>query len=138
MTKCYNDLIKLHTFQDRFDYLYIGGRVGRETFGVDRIFNQAFYSSYEWKQIRNRVIVRDRGCDLGMPGHEIVEDKIVIHHMNPILLPDIEECSDILLLEQYLICTKLSTHNEIHYGTRGHPVIPLTSRSKYDTCPWKR
>lgn len=138
MIKTYSELLKLYTFEERYRYLKLGGAVGKETFGYDRIFNQEFYRSREWKSIRDFVITRDRGCDLGMEGYEIPEGiRIYIHHMNPIMLEDIENHSDTLLEPEFLITTTHRTHNAIHYGDElliaSKPVV----RSRNDTCPWK-
>ena len=107
-----------------------------ETFGFDRYMNQKFYKSKEWKRIRDQVIVRDNGCDLGVEGYEI-GGRILIHHMNPILLKDIQTLSEFLLNPEYLICTTLDTHNAIHYGNSNLLVIEPIERTKNDTCPWR-
>lgn len=136
ITKRYSELASLNTFEERYNYLRLGGTVGKETFGYDRIFNQRFYSSYEWKRIRDQVIVRDSGCDLGISGRKI-HGPIYIHHMNPIELQDIESASDILLNPEYLICTSFNTHNAIHYGDESLLVKDPIARKPNDTCPWK-
>lgn len=135
--KRYSELKNLETFEDRFDYLKLNGQVGRDTFGFDRYFNQQFYRSNEWKSVRDQVIVRDNGCDIGMPGHEIT-GKIYIHHMNPLTLNDIEESTENLLNPEYLVCVSHSTHNAIHYGDKS--ILErnkVVERTKGDTCPWK-
>lgn len=132
--RTYSELCKLKTFRERFDYLAVKGVVGQETFGFERYLNQKFYSSKEWRQIRNRVIDRDQGCDLGLDGYDIY-GQIVIHHMNPIVTYDIVHSSDILLDPEYLICTSKATHNAIHYGEMIEE--PVVERKKNDTCPWK-
>lgn len=138
MIRTYTELSKLQTFEERYRYLKLGGAVGRETFGFDRIFNQQFYASREWKQVRDLIITRDLGCDLGVEGHEIPNGvKIYIHHMNPILLDDIENHSDILLDPEFLITTTFRTHNAIHYGDEDLIVSKPIVRSKNDTCPWR-
>lgn len=134
--RTYTELSKLSTFLDRFEYLKLNGNVGETTFGYDRWFNQVFYHSKEWRQIRNRVIARDEGCDLGVIGYDI-HDKVYIHHMNPILLKDIEEQSDILLNPEYLITTTFRTHNAIHYGDSELLVKEPIIRTPNDTAPWK-
>lgn len=126
------------TFQDRFNYLRLDGQVGKDTFGFDRIFNQRFYRSREWKAVRDFVIIRDNGCDLGIEGHEIHGQNILIHHLNPITLDDIENRTDILLDPEYLITTIHNTHNAIHYGDDGLLVTAPIERSANDTCPWRR
>lgn len=134
--KTYSELITLPTFEERFEYLRLDGSVGEQTFGFDRYINQIFYQSYEWKKVRDFVIIRDNGCDLGIDGYEI-RGKILIHHMNPITAKDIETCSDFLLNPEYLISTTHITHNAIHYGDeRLLPKGPI-ERKKYDTCPWR-
>ena len=138
MIRTYSELSTLQTFEERYNYLRLDGKVGADTFGFDRIFNQMFYRSSEWRSVRNSVIIRDNGCDLGLEGHEIYGQRILIHHMNPISLKDIERKSDILLNPEYLITTIHSTHNAIHYGDIDLiPRMPI-ERTKNDTCPWKR
>lgn len=136
MIRNYTELSRLNTFEERYKYLQLRGNVGEETFGFDRFINQNFYRSQEWKSIRDYVIVRDNGCDLGIDGYEIY-GKIYIHHMNPILLKDFESKSDFLLDPAYLISTTHQTHNAIHYGDEtlliGNPV----ERSMNDTSPWR-
>lgn len=135
--KTYSELITLPTFRERFRYLKIGGRVGEETFGWDRKINQYFYQrSDEWKSIRNYVIVRDNGCDLGIEGYDIYSH-IIVHHINPITVEDIRMSSDYLLDPEFLICTSLNTHNAIHYGDESLLYTSLIERTKNDTCPWR-
>ena len=138
MIRTYTELSKLRTFEERFEYLRLDGDVGKDTFGFDRIFNQKFYRSTEWKRIRDQVIIRDNGCDLGVPGHEIYGQRILIHHLNPISLKDLEAKSDLLLNPEYLITTIHNTHNAIHYGDEDLLIKLPKERSKNDTCPWKR
>lgn len=135
--KTYSELIKLKTFEERYEYLKIGGVVGEETFGFDRYINQLLYKKPEWIATRNKVITRDMGCDLGMDGYDIV-GKVLVHHMNPITVEDILYRLDYVLDPEYLICTSLMTHNAIHYGSDELlPKAPI-ERSKNDTCPWKK
>ena len=136
MIRTYSELIKFDKFEDRFEYLKLNGNVGSETFGFDRYFNQVFYRSKEWRKVRNEVIIRDDGCDLAMPGREIF-GKVVIHHLNPITLQDIENNASILLDPEYLICTCHQTHNAIHYGDKELLIKDPITRSKNDTCPWR-
>lgn len=134
--KTYSELITIPTFEERFKYLRLDGSVGEQTFGFDRYINQVFYQSYEWKKVRDAVIIRDNGCDLGVEGYDI-RGKILIHHMNPISLKDIQTRSDFLLNPEYLISTMHITHNAIHYGDESLlPKGPI-ERKKYDTCPWR-
>lgn len=135
--RTYSELITLPTFEERFRYLQLKGAVGRDTFGFDRYLNQVFYRSQRWKSIRDQVILRDNGCDLSMPGHEIY-GRVYIHHMNPITLDDIINESDFLLDPEYLICTIHNTHNAIHYGDENLLITTPIERSKNDTCPWRR
>lgn len=135
--RTYHELRRLETFEERFRYLQLKGHVGIDTFGFDRIFNQQFYRSVEWKRIRAEVILRDNGCDLGVEGYDI-PGKVLIHHMNPISIKDIDEASDILLDPEYLICTTQETHNAIHYGD--DKIIrskTLVERRPNDTIPWR-
>lgn len=135
--KCYSELRLIPTFEERYKYLRIKGQVGETTFGFDRYINQMFYSSVEWKRIRDLVIIRDKGCDLGIPGREIFKS-IQVHHMNPISIEDIETFSRELMDPEFLICVSLNTHNAIHYGNEGHLAKGLIERTKNDTCPWRR
>lgn len=137
MIRTYSELSTIHSFEDRYRYLRLNGSVGSETFGFDRIFNQQFYRSREWKAIRDHIIVRDNGCDLGVEGYEI-HGRIYIHHMNPIMLEDIETTSEFLLDPEYLITTTHGTHNAIHYGDEDLLILPPVERSKNDTCPWRQ
>lgn len=134
--RTYSELIKLPTFEDRYAYLRLGGRVGEATFGFDRYINQMFYKSDEWLAIRDKVIIRDNGCDLGIEGREI-ESSILIHHMNPISKKDILERSDFLLNPEFLICTIKNTHDAIHYGDENLLIRDPIVRRKNDTCPWR-
>lgn len=135
--KTYSELITLPTFEERFRYLQLSGCVGEETFGFDRYLNQNFYRSQEWKSIRDQVIIRDNGCDLGMDDREI-QGRILIHHMNPISTHDVLAHSDFLLNPDYLICVSHKTHNAIHYGDESLLILAPVERTKYDTCPWRR
>ena len=135
--KTYSELITLPTFEERFRYLKLDGVVGEETFGFDRYLNQIFYQSYEWRKIRDLVIIRDNGCDLGIEGREI-RGKILIHHMNPISKSDILNRSEFLLNPEYLICTYKNTHDAIHYGDESILYQEPIERTKYDTCPWRK
>lgn len=135
--KTYSELAKLPTFKERFNYLKLDGRVGEETFGFDRYLNQMFYKSPEWLEVRDQVIIRDQGCDLGLEDRRIY-GRILIHHMNPITKSDILDRSDLLLNPEYLITTVKATHDAIHYGnisSLGEDYVP---RSRNDTCPWKK
>lgn len=133
--RTYNELRSLRTFDERYDYLKLNGRVSDITFGFDRYVNQVFYKSKIWQDRRRDIIVRDLGCDLGIEEYEI-RGGILVHHMNPIQIEDIRDRTDYLLNPNYLICTCLRTHNGIHYGNSSPNII--TERHRGDTCPWKR
>lgn len=134
--RSYSELVKLATFEERFEYLQLGGSVGKDTFGYDRYINQLFYRSQKWRSIRDKVIIRDNGCDLGVDGYDI-HSNVLIHHMNPITMEDINRESDFLLNPEFLITTTHRTHNAIHYGNISIlPMMP-TERMKNDTCPWR-
>lgn len=135
--RTYSELCKLKTFKERFDYLKLNGNVCDETFGYDRYINQKLYNSKEWKQIRNFVITRDMGCDLGIKDREIIDEQILIHHMNPVNKDDIINRTDFVLNPEYMICTTKNTHNAIHYGDYNIVYKDPIQRSKNDTCPWK-
>lgn len=137
MTKIrrYNELARLDSFEERFDYLLLGGEVGRATFGFDRYINQSFYTSYEWKRVRDEVIVRDNGCDLGVPGYEI-HAALLIHHINPMSVDDILHGEEWILDPQYLITTTHNTHNAIHYGSKSLLPKTVLAREPGDTRLW--
>lgn len=133
--KTYNGLRQLQTFEERFEYLKFNSVVGEMTFGYERYLNQMFYNSREWKYTRHQVILRDNGCDLGIEGREL-NDRIVIHHIEPITMDDIEKSEDCIFDLNNLITTGLMTHNAIHYGN--FELIPRLpeERTLNDTCPW--
>lgn len=136
--KTYSELITLPTFEERYRYLRLSGSVGKETFGFDRYMNQLFYQrSQIWKRIRDEVIIRDCGCDLGIEGREIY-GRVLVHHMNPIGVDDLLHESDFLLNPEFLICTTHNTHNAIHYGDENLLIRDPIERTKNDTCPWRR
>ncbi len=134
--RTYSELSTFHSFEERYQYLRLDGIVGVQTFGFERYLNQQFYKSKEWKTIRDAVIIRDNGCDLGIEGYEL-HGRILIHHMNPISLQDILEQSNKLLNPAYLICVSHITHNAIHYGDEKLLVQTPIQRLPNDTCPWK-
>lgn len=135
MIKSYSELRKFHTFDERFDYLSLGGVVGADTFGFDRWINQEFYSSVEWRNARRQVIIRDEGRDLGIEGYEI-NGGAVIHHMNPMTPEDIIHGRDWILDPEYLITVSTETHNAIHYGDRSQLRQPYVERTPGDTRLW--
>lgn len=138
MIKTYSELIKINNFSERFEYLILGGKVGADTFGFDRYLNQIFYRTKEWLDVRDYVIIRDHGCDLGMDGYEIYGN-IIIHHMNPID-PELLKSHDMSVLDpEFLISCSLKTHNAVHYGDKSYlETITINERTPFDTCPWKK
>lgn len=137
MIRRYSELRKLNSMSERFEYLCLSGKVGTETFGFDRYLNQIFYKSLEWKAVRNKVIIRDDGCDLGVKGFEI-KDKILIHHMNPVSVKDILERNSDIINPEFLICVSHGTHQAIHYGDSGLlPQVPVVRRIG-DTTLWRK
>lgn len=142
MIRTYSELITIPTFEERYRYLRLGGRVGEETFGFDRYLNQLFYKSPEWLEVRDYVILRDTGyndyCqDLGMESGYDIHGQILIHHMNPITREDILRRTKYLLDPEYLISTINNTHNAIHYGDESLLITAPIERRKNDTCPWR-
>lgn len=136
--RTYSELITLPTFEERYRYLKLDGVVGKDTFGFDRYLNQTFYQrDKEWQRIRDYVIIRDNGCDLGIDGRDI-RGKILVHHMNPITQEDILRRSKYLLDPEYLICTLKSTHDAIHYGDEKLLMKGPIERQPNDTCPWRK
>lgn len=136
ITRTYTELSRLKTFEERFNYLKLQGVVGKSTFGYDRYLNQMLYASNKWKRTRDNIIIRDNGCDLGIDGYSI-HSRIIIHHMNPISLDDIEQERDVVFNPEFLICTAHNTHNAIHFGDENLlPKMPI-ERKRNDTCPWK-
>lgn len=135
-TKSYKEMIKLKTFEERFNYLKLDGRVGKITYGADRIFNQSFYHSKEWKDFRAKVIARDNGCDLGCEDREIF-DKVIVHHINPMTMEQLEEGGDDLFDLDNFVCCSHRTHEAIHYGDES--LLPRTNfveRKPGDTKLW--
>lgn len=134
--RSYEALIKIPTFEERFEYLKLSSKVGQATFGYERYLNQAFYNSPEWRKFRRQIIIRDSGCDLAMEGHEIT-DRVEIHHINPITPEDIEKGSGMLMDPDNVICTSTRTHKAIHFGdVLLLPKDPVV-RKPNDQCPWK-
>lgn len=136
MIRRYSELIRLQSFEERFNYLRLTGRIGEDTFGFDRYFNQRFYRSKEWKDIRQHVIARDQGCDLGVLDRPIY-DLAIVHHMNPINIDDIKDATEYLLNPDYLITTTKLTHDLIHFGRDIPPNSIVIERKPNDTCPWR-
>lgn len=135
--KTYSELRNMKTFAERFAYLKLTGAVGQDTFGLDRYLNQRFYRSPEWKHVRDLVIVRDNGCDLGIEDCPIT-GKVIIHHMNPLSVDDIlKDDPEYMMNPEYLICVSHATHNAIHYGDERQLLQDYIPRSPNDTSPWK-
>ena len=135
--KCYSELITIPTFIERYRYLKIGGRVGADTFGHDRYLNQILYHSGEWLDFRDEIIIRDNGCDLAHPEFEL-HDRILIHHINPITVEDVLRRDPKIFDPENVISTCLNTHNAIHYGDESRLMLLPITRTKNDTCPWRR
>lgn len=153
MTKTYSELIRLSTFEERFNYLKIAGRVGEDTFGYDRFLNQDFYRSAEWKSFRDRIIIRDNGCDMGLNDYPITDltyrldanskiiykVKIIVHHINPLRKEDILGHTSLLFDPENVICVSDKTHKAIHYGSlESAKPASFSERTPFDTCPWKK
>lgn len=134
-SKSYFAVSRLETFEERFDYLKLGGQVGAATFGFDRWINQRFYQSREWQLARNAVIVRDDGCDLGVPGYEI-ESKLLVHHINPLTPEDLDQGLEWICDPEFLITTSKRTHNAIHYGDKSLLPQRHVARRPGDTRLW--
>lgn len=134
--RTYSELITLPTFKERYEYLKLGGKVGEDTFGFDRYLNQIFYKSKEWLSVRDKVIIRDLGCDLAISDREIY-GRILVHHMNPLCVSDILDRTEFLLNPEYLICTSKNTHDAIHYGDGSMLTTEFIERTANDTCPWR-
>lgn len=135
--KTYDELITLSTFKERLEYLKEDGQVGFETFGPDRYINQEFYKNPIWLEVRDKVISRDLGCDLGLEGYDIF-GTVIVHHMNPIKVDDIVNLTEYAIDPKYLITVSVTTHKVIHYGNTNFLVKDPIIRTKNDTCPWKR
>ena len=136
MNRSYSELMQIDSFVERVKYLKLGARVGDETFERERYINQQFYRTGRWLSTRDSMIIRDDACDLGLEGHDIF-DMIIVHHINPITLDDIMEDNPCLYDPENLVCTRLSTHNSIHYGKIIYNDY-LIERSRNDTIPWKK
>lgn len=135
--KCYSELITIPTYEGRFEYLYIGGTVGKETFGFDRYLNQQFYSSYEYRKFRRDMLIRDMGFDMAMEGYPL-NNSFFLHHINPISPEDILNRNIRILLDpENTVCVSFRTHNAIHYGDSSLLITAPIERKQYDTCPWR-
>lgn len=136
LIRTYSELSRLHTIEDRYKYLRLGGQVGETSFGFDRFLNQAFYKSREWLSARDKVLVRDNGYDLGIREYPI-GGMIFVHHMNPITVNDIEDGNPEIFDPRYLVCCSKLTHDAIHFGDASLLPKPPIERQQWDTCPWR-
>lgn len=134
--RTYSEIITLKTYEERFDYLKIGGRVGLETFGYDRYLNQILYNTKQWKKFRREIIIRDNACDLACEGYEI-NYRILVHHINPITVEDIINRNPMIFDPENAITTTHRTHNAIHYGDKNLLILQPMERTPNDTCPWR-
>ena len=134
--RTYSEMITLKTYEERFDYLKIGGRVGLETFGYDRYLNQILYNTKQWKKFRREIIIRDNACDLACEGYEI-NYRILVHHINPITVEDIINRNPMIFDPENAITTTHRTHNAIHYGDKNLLILQPVERTPNDTCPWR-
>ena len=137
MIKTYSELIAFPTYEERFRYLQLEGAVGKDTFGYDRYLNQILYNSQEWKRFRDKIIIRDNGCDLACEGYDI-HGRILVHHINPIRVDDVVNRNPIVFDPENVVCVTHNTHNAIHYGDESLLILAPVERTKNDTCPWKR
>lgn len=137
MIKTYSELIAFPTYEERFRYLQLKGAVGKDTFGYDRYLNQILYNSQEWKRFRDKIIIRDNGCDLACEGYDI-HGRILVHHINPIRVDDVVNRNPIVFDPENVVCVTHNTHNAIHYGDESLLILAPVERTKNDTCPWKR
>lgn len=133
--RTYHEMRRFETFDDRFDYLKLRSSVGASTFGFDRWINQDFYRSRQWKLVRDQVIARDLGCDMGVPGYDIY-DKVLVHHMNPMTPEGIDDGDPDILDPEFLITVSLNTHNAIHFGDKRSLTKPFVERKPGDTSLW--
>ena len=132
--KTYSELIRIPTYEERFDYLKLEGVVGKDTFGYDRYLNQAFYNSPEWRRFRRDMIIRDNGCDLACEGYDI-RGRIILHHINPLTQEDLINRKEALFNPENIICVSHNTHNAIHYGDANLLITGPIERVANDTCP---
>lgn len=134
-SRSYSELIKLDSFQNRFEYTKLPSRIGDATFGFERYLNQLFYTSQEWRRFRREMIVRDNGMDLGLDGYDIF-GRIEVHHLNPITIEDIENVNPCLMDPENVICVSSKTHKAIHFGSSDLLVPDIVERRPNDMCPW--
>ena len=134
--RTYSELITIPTFEERYNYLKLNGIVGKETFGYDRYLNQLLYRSSDWRSFRDKIIIRDNGCDLACDGFEL-HSRIIIHHIDPITVEDILNKHPKVFDPENVVSTSHNTHLAIHYGDKNLISIGPINRYKNDTCPWK-
>lgn len=134
--RTYSELIMFPTFIERYEYLKLGGRVGEATFGGKRYLNQVLYKTDRWLRKRDRIIIRDNGCDLGIPGREIYS-RLTVHHIDPITIEDVLNDNPKVWDEDNMITSADMTHKAIHYGDLNLLMAEPIIRHEYDTCPWK-
>lgn len=136
LLRCYSELAQFTSLEERYQYLRLGGIVGSSSWGFDRYLNQALYTCNEWRSLRDKIIVRDQANDLGVDGYPI-GGKVIVHHMNALVLEDVEDRDPNIFNPEYLICVSLRTHNAIHFGDDTQlPRLPIERRPG-DTCPWR-
>lgn len=136
MSRSYSELMKLKTFEERFDYLKLDGVVAEETFGPSRYLNQTLYRSPEWKRVRDKVLLRDNGGDLGCEDR-MIQKHAYIHHLNPITKQQILDRDPALFDLENLITVSYATHQAIHYGDKSQLVLDPVERFANDTVPWR-
>lgn len=133
----YSELIDIQEFEDRLEYLGLSGVVGVDTFGFQRYLNQILYHSGKWRSLRNKIIVRDDGCDLAHEDYPLFSGNILIHHINPITIEDVRNRRDCIFDPENLVCTSFKSHRFIHYGITDPKIEVYKPRKENDTCPWK-
>lgn len=139
MSKTYSELVKLQTFEERFEYLSLKGKIGAETFGSERYLNQVLYNSPEWKAFRHKIIIRDNGCDLAFPDREIPTGaRMIIHHINPLTVDDVLARDPCIFDPENVITTTKRTHDAIHYGDSSILYKDPVERKPNDTIPWRQ
>lgn len=134
--RTYSEMIALPTYEERFDYLKLDGKVGKETFGYDRYLNQVLYNTEQWKKFRREIIIRDNACDLACEGYEI-NHRILVHHINPITVEDIVNRNPMIFDPENVVTTTHQTHNAIHYSDKSLLITKPIERTRNDTCPWR-
>lgn len=136
--KTYTELLEIPDYIGRVEYLETHSNIGDETFGWSRYLNQALYRSYEWRKFRRDIIIRDEGCDLALPGYDLSDDEIVIHHLNPITMEQVANRDPVIFSRNNVVCVSNQTHRFIHYGGVQNAIFSILQRTPYDTCPWKK